>query len=66
MILKEWQERVFHIPQSSRTEDLPSDGLVSFIRHLLGESYPSADMQSVYSTTSGDWAERHESTQKFT
>ena len=45
------QEGVFHIPQSSRTDALPSDGLVSYPGYLLGVgSYPSAEMQSVYST----------------
>ena len=32
-----------------------SDCLVSYPGHSLGESYSSADMQSVYSTTPTDW-----------
>ena len=37
-------------PQSSSiTGASPSDCLVSYPGHLLGESYPSVDMQSVYS-----------------
>ena len=34
----------------------PSDGFVSYPGHLLGESYTSAEMQSVYSTAPVDWA----------
>ena len=30
--------------------------LVSYAGHSLGESYPSAEMQSVYSTAPADWA----------
>ena len=42
-------ERVLHIPQSSSiTEASPSDCLVSSSGHLE-ESYPSAEMQLVYS-----------------
>ena len=44
-------EGVLHIPQrSSITGTLPSDCLVSYPGHLLGVPYPSAEMQSVYST----------------
>ena len=44
-------EGVFRIPQgSSITGTLPSDCLVSYPRHLLGESYPSAEVHLVYST----------------
>ena len=44
-------EEVFHIPQSSSiTGDLPSVCLVSYLWQSLGEFYPSAEMQSVYST----------------
>ena len=44
-------EGVFYIRQSSQTEALPSDGLISYPGHLFGEgSYPSAEMQSAYST----------------
>ena len=34
----------------------PSNCLVSYPGHLLGESYPSAEMQSVYSAVPADWA----------
>ena len=49
-------ENVFHIPQSSRAEFLPSDSLASYPGHMLGESYPSAEIQPVYSTTPANWA----------
>ena len=51
-------EGVFHIHQSSSfTGTLPSDCLVSYPRHSLeGKTYPSAEKQSVYSTTPADWA----------
>ena len=32
------------------------DCLVSYPGHFLRESYPSAEMQSVYSTAPADWA----------
>ena len=45
------------IPQSSNiTEASPSDCLVSYPRHSLGVSYPSAEMQLAHSTTPPDWA----------
>ena len=51
-------EVVLLIPQSSCiTGTSPSDCLVSYLGHLLGESYPSAEKQSVYSTAPADWAE---------
>ena len=34
----------------------PSDCLVSYLGHSLGKSYLSAEVQSVYSTASADWA----------
>ena len=38
-------EGVLHIPQSSSiTEASPSDCLVSYPGHSLGESYPSVEM----------------------
>ena len=44
-------EEVLYIPQSSSISGAsPSDCLVSYPGHLLGNSYPSAKMQSVYST----------------
>ena len=46
-----------HIPQSSNiTGTSPSDCLVSYPGHSLWESYPSAEMQSVYSVALADWA----------
>ena len=45
------------IPQSSNiTGASPSDCLVSYPAHTLGESYSSAVIQSVYSTASADRA----------
>ena len=32
------------------------DCLVSYLEDSLGESYPSAEIQSVYSTVPADWA----------
>ena len=50
-------EGIPHISQSSKiTEASPSDCLESYPGHLPGESYPSAEMQSVYSTASANWA----------
>ena len=50
-------EGVLHIPQSSKAGALPSDSLMSYSEHLLeGESCPSVEMQSVYSTDPTDWA----------
>ena len=50
-------ERVLHIPQSSSiTEASSLDCLVSYAGHLLWESYPSAENQSVYSVAPTDWA----------
>ena len=46
---------VFYIFQSSRSVASPSDGLVSYPRYSLAGSYPSAEMQSAYSTASADW-----------
>ena len=52
---------ILHIPpNSSITETSPSDCFVSYLRHLqvvvVGGSYPSAEMQSVYSTAPTNWA----------
>ena len=53
-------EEVLHIPHSSNiTRASPSDCFVSYPRHLLAESYSSAEMQSMYSTAPADWANRH-------
>ena len=50
-------EGVLHIPQSSNISGAsPSDCLLSYSGHSLEESYPSAEMQSVYSTAPADWA----------
>ena len=48
---------VLLIHQSSRiTEASPSDCFVSYPGHSLEESYPSAELQSLHSTTLADWA----------
>ena len=50
-------EEVLHIPQSFRTGASPSNDFVSYPEHLLEErSYPSAEMQLVYSMVPADWA----------
>ena len=49
-------QRVLPIPQSSRTGASPSDGLVSYPGHLLGEFYLSAVLQSAYSTAAANKA----------
>ena len=43
---------------SNITETSPSDCLVSYTGHSLGgeQSYPSAEVQSVYSTAPANWA----------
>ena len=47
------------IPQgSSITGTSPSDCLMSYPGHSLGEFYPSAEMQSVYSTTPANRARK--------
>ena len=53
-------EGVLHIPQSSSITGVsPSNCLVSYPGHSLGESYPSAEKQSMYSTAPTDWAMTH-------
>ena len=53
----EGNKGVLHIPQSSIiTEDLPPGCLLSYLRHSWEESYPSAEMQLVYSVAPADWA----------
>ena len=48
---------VLHISQSSSiTETSASNCLVSYLWHSLVGSYPSAEMQSVYSIFPADWA----------
>ena len=49
---------VLYFPQSSMTRALLSHGLVSYPGNLLEESYPSAEMQLVYSTAPANWAEQ--------
>ena len=50
-------KEVLRIPQSSIiTGASLSDCLVSYQGHSLQESYPSAEVQSVYSTALADWA----------
>ena len=44
------------LQSSSITEASPSDCLVSYPGHSLGMSYPSVEMQSVYSTSLANWA----------
>ena len=46
------------LQNSSITGASPSDCLVSHPEHFLGEFYPFAEMQSVYSTVSADWTIR--------
>ena len=54
---------VLCIPQSSSIiRASPSDFVVSYIGHTLGESYPYAEMQSEYSVTPANWARDHSST----
>ena len=55
-------EGALRIPQSSSiTGTSTSDCLVSYPRHSLGQrSYPSAEMQLVYSTAPANWAIRKE------
>ena len=48
-------EGVLQISQSSKTKVSPSDGLVSYLEHLL-ECYPSAEMQLAYSTAPTDYS----------
>ena len=51
-------EGVLYIPQSSKiTEASPSDSFVSYPGRLQEESYPFAEIQSVYSTVPADWTE---------
>ena len=50
-------EGVLRIPQSI-TGASPSDCLVSYQEHSLGESYSTAEMQLKYSTAPADWARR--------
>ena len=51
-------KRVLYIPQISKAGALPSNYLVLYPGLLLGKFYPSAEMQSVYSTTPADWTDQ--------
>ena len=52
-----WLWRLLRIPpSSSNTEPSSWDCLVSYTGHSLGKSYPSAEIQSVYSTAPSGWA----------
>ena len=47
------------IPQSSSaTGASPSDCLVSYPKHMLEKSYPSAEMESVYSADLAEWSNK--------
>ena len=46
---------ILRIAQSSSIAGASSDCLVLYPGHSLEESYPSAEMQSVYSTAPADW-----------
>ena len=48
-------EGLLHIPLISKAGALPSDGFNVISRTLGGGSYPSAEMQLVYSTAPVDW-----------
>ena len=45
-----------HLVQITMAESLPSERLMSYPALSLGGSYPSEEMQLVYSTTPVDWA----------
>ena len=45
---------VFHIPQISKAGALPSNDLILHLDDSLWGSYPSAEMQSAYSSTPDD------------
>ena len=49
-------EGVLHNPQSSWIGASPSDGSMSYPGLCVCVSYPSAEIQSVYSTAPADWA----------
>ena len=50
------KEVICILQSSSITGASQLDCLVSYPGHSLGESYPSAEIQSVYSTAPEDWA----------
>ena len=54
---EQWREAVLHIPQNSRFTGVSlSDYLILYLGQLLWGFYPSAEMQSVYSTAPVDGA----------
>ena len=56
---RDGNEGVLCIPQSSWiTGTSTADCLVSYQGHSLGQSYPSAEKQSIYSTAQADWTTR--------
>ena len=52
-----WNGIFGRVNRSKHNRASPSDCLVLYPGHLLVGSYPSAEMQSVYSTVPTDWAE---------
>ena len=48
-------ESILHIPQNSRTGASLSNGLVSYLGHLLKVSGASAGMHLAYSTAPANW-----------
>ena len=52
-------EGILHIPQSFIIGAVPSDALISYPGHPFGVgSFPSAEIQSVYSTAPAEWANK--------
>ena len=52
----DWNEGVLQISQSSTIIGAsPSDCLVSYLGHSLGDSYSNAEMQLVYSAAQAAW-----------
>ena len=56
---RNYNEEVLHIFQSSRTRASQCDGNVSYLGHSLRGSYPSTEMQSVYSTAPAEFLNCH-------
>ena len=50
------EEVLFILQSSNTTGTSPSDCLMSYPGHALGVSYPSAKVQSLFSTAQADWA----------
>ena len=48
-------EGALHIPQSSSNTWTKSDCLFLYPGHSFGESYPSAEMQTMYSAVPANW-----------